>query len=247
MILESEYAEDFEAQCSSKRGYTTYIKDHSEETTDPKLKHYVITVENLSFNQPLSPVVFAAHQKGLKMFHFNMPASDEIVEVAENGNPEPLANALRNDSRTEFVEVLSNVPPQGTVQAMFTVTEKAQYISLASMAVNTNDCFVAINGKPIHLRGDDNTHVFDLPGLDAGSEENNELCSSIPGPACPQGNVRSLNGEGFVHVHRGFHGVNEDRTELAPEDLSNRGTPLEAVRYDWRNPMARVTIEEAFM
>ena len=97
---------------------------------------------------------------------------------------------------------------------------KYPYVSLATMAINTNDCFVAINGRKL-MPGD----VFTGPGYDSGSEENNELCSSIPGPACAAidpNNVRSGNGEGFVHVHRGFFGVGGD---------------LSAAGYDWRNPM----------
>ena len=99
------------------------------------------------------------------------------------------------------------------------------YVSLATMAIHTNDCFVAINGRKIK-RGD----VFTGPGYDSGSEENNELCSSIPGPACAEfdaGNVRSGNGEGFVHVHRGFFGIGGD--------LSQAG-------YAWLNPMVRYEI-----
>ena len=64
-------------------------------------------------------------------------------------------------------------------------------------------------------------------GYDAGTEENNERCESIPGPACPDddGNEASGNGEGFVHIHRGISGK---------ADLS--------FDYNWNNPMMRVEI-----
>ena len=74
-----------------------------------------------------------------------------------------------------------------------------------------------------------------MPGLDAGSEENNELCESIPGPGCANvtaGNIRSFNGEGFVHVHRGFFGIGD----LLPQQ-----------QYDWRNPMVRVVVRESIL
>jgi hypothetical protein len=63
---------------------------------------------------------------------------------------------------------------------------------------------------------------------DAGSENNNELCSSIPGRACPgeSGNVHSGDGEGVVHVHRGFFGIGN----------------LRQADYDWRNPMVMVEV-----
>ena len=97
------------------------------------------------------------------------------------------------------------------------------YVTVATMAVNTNDAFVAINGQMLQP-GD----VFTGVGYDAGSEENNENCNSIPGPACAAidtGNVQSGNGEGFVHVHRGFFGI-------------VAGGLAENI-YDWRNPMVR--------
>lgn len=77
----------------------------------------------------------------------------------------------------------------------------------------------------MELKSGDTVH---LNGLDAGSEENNELCKSIPGPACAadSGNEASGNGEGFVHVHPGIHGLG---------DLADG-------RYDWRNPMVQIKV-----
>lgn len=61
-----------------------------------------------------------------------------------------------------------------------------------------------------------------------GTEENNELCSHMPGPACPanSGNVDAGPGEGYVHAHRGFHGVGD----------------LSEADYAWLNPAAEVFI-----
>ncbi|CAM9888429.1 unnamed protein product, partial [Scytosiphon promiscuus] len=61
-----------------------------------------------------------------------------------------------------------------------------------------------------------------------GTEVNNELCTSIPGPGCDEdsGNIQNAPGEGFIHVHRGFHGVGD----------------LAESSYDWRNPVAEVFI-----
>ena len=40
-----------------------------------------------------------------------------------------------------------------------------------------------------------------------------------------------------VHVHPGFNGIQTDDPDTADEDLP----ALTAARYDWRNPMLRVT------
>ena len=102
------------------------------------------------------------------------------------------------------------------------------YVTIASMAINTNDCFVALNSMKIG-KGEE----YYLNGLDSGTEANDELCANIPGPACAMmdsGNdMEPLPSEGLVHVHRGFHGVGD----------------LAAAGYDWRNPMVRVYVEEA--
>ena len=87
------------------------------------------------------------------------------------------------------------------------VSEDYPLVTIATMAINTNDCFTALNGVRLSPG-----MALDLPGLDAGSEENNEKCSSIPGPGCASisgDNVASDNGEGFVHVHRGIHGIGD--------------------------------------
>lgn len=68
------------------------------------------------------------------------------------------------------------------------------------------------------------------PPSPAGTEVNNELCSSMPGPGCPagSGNIQNGPGEGYIHVHRGFHGVGD----------------LEEANYDWRNPVAEIYIQK---
>ena len=213
---------------------------------------YRIKIDNLSRAQPLSPFVIATHEADLPpIFELNEPASKNIISVAEDGNGTPLFVSLKRDRSVAYATILdAPIPPGQSYEGFIEVTDGAEYISMASMAVNTNDCFVGLAGERVRLEPQDrplyDRQVFYLPGLDAGSEENNEKCSSIPGPACPAGkNVRSLNGEGRVFVHPGFFGINDDPSvELQPEDLSVRGTPLEASRYDWRNPMVRVTISE---
>jgi len=73
--------------------------------------------------------------------------------------------------------------------------------------------------------------VVDLLAYDSGTEINDELCASIPGPSfteCggPGGGGRPGRGEGAITVHNGMHGV------------GNMNAPLR----DWRGPVARVTI-----
>jgi hypothetical protein len=92
------------------------------------------------------------------------------------------------------------------------------------MAINTNNCFVGFN-KILPADG----MVLFSPGYDAGTEVNNELCTHVPGPAC--GTIPTSDpggGEGFIHVHRGIHGIGG----------------LAAADYDWRNPMIQIKISK---
>jgi hypothetical protein len=102
-------------------------------------------------------------------------------------------------------------------------------LSIVSMMVNTNDAFFAIDSKFLPFARYSSRTYYAL-GYDAGSEENNEECASIPGPACPQasGNARATeDAEGYVHIHNGVHGIKD----------------LKADAYDWRNPVAKITIK----
>ncbi|MGH8760210.1 MAG: hypothetical protein ACREVW_11970, partial [Burkholderiales bacterium] len=68
-----------------------------------------------------------------------------------------------------------------------------------------------------------------------GSERNDELCASIPGPEFAEcggpggGGKPEGDEEGYVHIHAGIHGIGD----LPPE-----------VR-DWRNPVARIVVRRA--
>ena len=80
------------------------------------------------------------------------------------------------------------------------------------------------------MTGEDTAYAS--PGYDAGSEVNDELCLSIPGPffvECggPGGGGAPGNGEGYVHIHAGMHGIAD----------------LDASERDWRNPVAWVSVE----
>lgn len=73
--------------------------------------------------------------------------------------------------------------------------------------------------------------TYTAVAYDAGSEVNDQLCTSIPGPAFAEcggsgGGARVGGGEGFVHVHRGMHDVGD----------------FKALARDWRNPVATVSV-----
>ena len=201
-------------------------KGGKKERMRDNTRRITLEVTNLAFNQPFSPFFVMVHDPSVELFKFGYPAGPELQDLAENGSPAKLVEKFYGMEGVLSAEVFSDGAPffvGGSFEIPVRVNRRYPLVTIASMAINTNDLIVALNGVS-PMPGS----VYYSDGLDAGTEENNELCSSIPGPGCPMGsgNVASGNGEGVVHVHRGMHGVGD----------------LAASAYDWRNPMMRVEV-----
>lgn len=189
---------------------------------------YKVTVTNLTAGQVFSPVLAVSHWKDVSLFELGEEASEPLAALAEGGATQPLIDAFAGNIRVRGAAVSDGpVPPGETVTIMVPINQGGR-ISIASMLVNTNDAFVALDTVPAYSN---DTKKFLALAYDAGSELNDELCVHIPGPACADmGNERGgelgEEGEGFVHIHRGIHGIGE----------------LDDSMTDWRNPVAKVTI-----
>lgn len=192
---------------------------------------FEVTITNLTRGQQFTPVLVASHKAGVKLFELGQPASPELATLAEEGNTVPLASLL-----TAMPEVLEVTNSSGLLNPGASVTLKVKtrgafnHLSVASMLIPTNDGFFALNGVKGPRFQAVATHTS--VAYDAGSERNDELCASIPGPSfaeCggPGGGGAPTGGEeGYVHVHAGIHGIGD----------------LNTAERDWRNPVARIVI-----
>jgi len=211
----------------------------------PRTRKYQINITNAAYQQPFGGFFVAVHDcNAMPLYKLGQPASNALAVLAEDGNPMPLVQAYNGSMGVGKVFAFTEGAPYfagDTASITVEVSRKYPYVSLATMAINTNDCFLGLNGVQVFRSGH---QVIDLPGLDSGTEENNELCTHIPGPACnPGGNSRATErAEGIVHVHRGFIGINEGDEDLTDEELGANGGPLTSFGYTWLNPMARVVI-----
>lgn len=100
---------------------------------------------------------------------------------------------------------------------------------MAAMLIPTNDTFFSVMDVMVP-RGRQEVMLF-APAYEAGSERNDELCASIPGPSFSEcggagGGGKVGQGEGFVHISSGIHGIGS----------------LKASIRDWRNPVAQIVI-----
>lgn len=192
---------------------------------DNNSKTYRVTITNLTNSINFTPIIVSSHRKGVSLYELGSTASDEMSAIAEGGDITALANSLNANPKVEDVQNSTGLlSPGQSVEVTVSAKHGARFISLASMMLPTNDGFIALNSARVPIRG---TATYYSPGYDAGTETNDELCISIPGPTCGgEPFSPSDDGEGYVHINRGIHGIGD----LAPNV------------YDWRNPVAKITI-----
>jgi len=189
---------------------------------------YHVTITNLTNSINFTPILVASHRRPVSIFELGAPASKELTAIAEGGDTSLLAATLGKDPQVVDVQSSGDqlLSPGDSVTVIVRASHGAKRISLASMMLPTNDGFIALDSVKAPKRG---SVIYFSPGYDGGTEPNNEWCIYIPGPTCggegpsPLGSPRD---EGYVHIHRGIHGVGDLRPAI----------------YDWRNPVAKVTI-----
>ena len=185
---------------------------------------YHVTITNLTNAISFTPILVASHRKPVAIFELGSAASAELTAIAEGGDTAPLTAMLHSNS--DVIDVQNSgalLGPGESVTVVVNARHGARYISVASMMLPTNDGFIALDSVRAPSRGSRN---YFSPGYDSGTETNDELCVNIPGPTCG-GNPFSVGvAEGYVHINRGIHGIGD----------------LDADVYDWRNPVAKITI-----
>lgn len=190
----------------------------------PISSEYEVTITNLTYNQVFSPLLVASHLRSIALFEAGAPASDGIALMAEAGDVSAIVASVEGDRRVRGSGVSEGPLRPGQSTTVTVPVNRGGHISVVSMLVNTNDAFLALNSVAAPRFG--RTVTYYAVAYDAGSEPNDELCANIPGPACGGAGASAEDGEGFIHVHRGIHGIGN----------------LDASEYDWRNPVAKITI-----
>lgn len=192
---------------------------------------FEVTVTNLTRGQRFTPILVTSHRAGVRLFELGQPAGTQLATLAEEGNVAPLATLL--DLSPDVLDVADSgglLDPGASVTVRVQTRGEFNRVSVASMLIPTNDGFFALNGVAGPRGPDADTHFS--PAYDSGSERNDELCASIPGPffaECggPGGGGAPADGaEGYVHIHAGMHGIGD----------------MDPAQRDWRNPVARIVI-----
>ncbi|MDX2417435.1 MAG: spondin domain-containing protein [Xanthomonadales bacterium] len=213
MLSTAAFASDYE-----------YGKGHSKPRT------FAVTITNITSAQVFTPVLVASHNNRVSFFELGAEPSDELADLAEGGATDGLQMKLDGLPRYVMDTNTSGITPNGdplidpgeSVTIYITGSRKFNRLSLAGMLLPTNDTFVAIDSMPLTRYHSSRTAL----AYDAGSEMNDELCANIPGPQCMGSPFSEGLAEGYVHISRGISGEGD----------------LKASDYDWRNPVARVTV-----
>lgn len=192
-------------------------------------RQYEVTVTNVTKGQSFTPFLVATHKRTVQLFELGDPASSELAALAEGGDTSALAALLEGSAEVADVSTSEGLlAPGQSVTITISSRGRAREISLAAMLIPTNDAFVALNGVALP-RANRSTVLYMASAYDAGSESNDESCSNIPGPVCGGEGTSDGDAEGFVHIHSGIHGIAD----------------VPSAAYDWRNPVARVSIRRA--
>ena len=189
-------------------------------------RSFEVTITNISHGEFFTPIMVTSHQRGVKLFTLGDPASVELEDVAESGTTGPLAASLQASGKVlDIANATGPLPPGKSVTLTVKTNKRNSYVSVVSMLVPSNDAFFAVNGVRIGKHGG----TLYSPAYDAGSEINDELCVSIPGPGfvCSGEGTNTATGEGYVHVHNGIQGIAD----------------LNKAQFDWRNPVAKITVK----
>ena len=191
---------------------------------------YEVKITNLTRGQQFTPILATNHKASVRLFELGQPASAELATLAEEGNTAPLAAALSVNVGVGSVVTGNGLTNPGATTTLIVQGRNGfSRLSVAAMLIPTNDAFFAVNS--VRLPRDDDMSTLTVPAYDAGSERNDELCASIPGPNFIEcggsgGGAKAGGGEGFVHISAGMHGIGS----------------FKAADRDWRNPVARITV-----
>ncbi len=191
---------------------------------------YQVNIINLVPAQAFTPVLVATHNSSAALFTVGTAASAELQTLAETGNVTPMTTLLNADTNVLDVQNSGGLHgPGNTGGVVVTGSDTFNWVSLASMLIPTNDAFVGVRTT---LPAAGEVKVLYAYAYDAGTEVNDERCASIPGPNYPECDGAGAGGspgggEGMVLIHSGIRGDGDFGR--------NR---------DWKNPVARITIQK---
>ena len=182
----------------------------------------------------MSPLAVLTHNNSFNLFEVGQSASVDLEYLAEGGSNAQLL-ALSDSDANVYQGISGNglilSGEQDTVSIRVDPNQEG-YISVASMLVNTNDAFVGESGLSLKSLAVGDTFVMNMNVWDSGTELNDELAATIPGPAG--------GGEGFNTTRDDTDVVSFHSGVISQDD--GLTTSALSANHRFLNPGARITI-----
>ncbi len=188
-------------------------------------KSYEVTITNLTSKQVMSPPILVTHSGSAHVWQVGQTASDGVKTMAEEGKNDKLAAEVKGVA-TDVVMADGPLMPGKSVTLKI-MAHEGDVLSAASMLVQTNDTFTGLDNMPLSgAMGDKDTMAYD-----AGTEENTEVASDIPGPP-------------FGGHNQGTATQPRQAIAMSPGITGKADVGLE---YNWSGPAARFSVHAAMM
>lgn len=178
---------------------------------------YEVTITNLTNGQTLSPPLLASHESGLHAWQMGELASEGVQMVAESGTAMTLASEL--EGKVTDLNTASDPIMPGQNATYRISANEGDVLSAAMMLGQTNDTFTGLDSVAL------TPGTIESMAYDAGTEDNTELASDVPGAP--------------------FMGMNHPATEPQQPISENPGLANDAdldETYDWNGAVARFEI-----
>ncbi len=197
----------------------------------PVTYSFQVTVSNLTYAQPMSPIAVILHDEG-QFWAIGESASSALEVLAESGDN----SALLADSL-----VLMGQSGEGLIMPGMSETIEVsfddnfpEYLSVATMLVNTNDAFTGINAMALTSLMVGESISLTTSSYDAGTEKNSELMSAIPGPAS------GGSGEGYNEARDDYDKIAMHAGVVSVDDGLSTSVLTQAHKFD--NPTLHISI-----
>ena len=213
------------------------------ESNAAKSKMYEVTITNLTSGQPITPPLLVTHSVNAGFFSVGEMASDNVQQLAENGNAEPLVKMLQGKSgvvsivQGEAPLVPANDPGNTDLShsETFVISSEGnmRYLSFASMLVCTNDGFAGIDSVKLPI----NKKTVYAMAYDARTEMNTEDFADIV-PPCQGAIGVSSDDEGTGATNAA---ISEDGVIIPHPGIIGEEDLQKSV-HAWGNPVVKIDI-----
>lgn len=213
---------------------------YKEDKHEKDVRIYEITVTNMTSGQWFTPPLLAIHQRSTDLFEVGQPASRGVQQIAENGNLQPMVDALTGNQKVSaFTVAAGNPPPLAPGQSITTwlmADNNGRRLSMVSMLICTNDGFTGVDSVKLPKGEGESVSIYGNV-YDAGTEINTEDFADIV-PPCPAltGVPSTVPGSGMSNPALAENGVITMHSGVVGN------SDLVPSIHGWSNPVVKITI-----